>query len=238
MATSFDNAQQCCVLPEGIIRRLSQALLCVGLAANAYAADSGPPLSRCQCNYDKWVGTCIATASRKGDWVRLTSNTQQCSRVDWYINGNPQITIVINGVETEALLNVKADSKLEVQACNVCQDAMIADRRPSNPDRGTLPAAATRSPFEGNWTGSDRNIFGFSHGINVHISAQGTTLSGTWETEGSGGGVNALSGSASDKVATVNLGGQGAQAIRLELLDASTLKYIWGFGSGILKRAP
>ena len=83
MATSFDNAQQCCVLPEGIIRRLSQAFLCVGLAANAYAADSGPPLSRCQCNYDKWVGTCIATASRKGDWVRLTSNTQQCSRVDW-----------------------------------------------------------------------------------------------------------------------------------------------------------
>jgi hypothetical protein len=216
------------------MRNVQIVILCFGLISSAYGA--GPPLSRCQCNYDKWVGTCVATVSRESAWVRLTSNTQQCSRVDWLIDGNPQMTIVTNGVETEPLLNVGAGAKLVVQACNVCQDAMISDGRPSNPDGTTLPTLA-RSPFEGTWTGSDRNMFGFSHGINVHLSVQGTTISGTWETQGSGGGVDPVSGSISGTSASVNLGGHGAQGIRLELLDATTLKYTWGFGSGTLKKA-
>jgi len=215
------------------MRRISLLLALCFYSTGGGAASS---LSRCQCNYDKWVGTCVATIQKENNWARITSDTQQCSRVDWFIDGNPQMTVVTNGLETEPLLNVKPDSKLVVQSCNVCQDAMMPGTKPPAPDNGSQrQSTRTKTPeFAGTWTGTERNIFGFGHSITARLAVQGSSLTGTWQGDK---GTNDLSGSVNGANATVSLTGAGAKAIQLQLIDSNTLKYSFGFGSGTLKRS-
>jgi heat shock protein HslJ len=97
---------------------------------------AGAP-TRCECEYDKWVGDCRAAIKRVKNWVHITSNTQQCSRVDWYIDGQPHVTIVTDGVESEELLNISDASKIAIQSCKVCKDAQASVR----PGSGQEPSA-------------------------------------------------------------------------------------------------
>lgn len=103
--------------------------------------------TRCQCEHDGWVGDCKANIERQGDWVRVTSDTQQCSRVDWYVNGQPRLTIVTDGAESEQLLNVGPDSTIAIQSCKLCKDAFFSDRRigETAEQSGNQPASSTNS---------------------------------------------------------------------------------------------
>ncbi len=203
----------------------------------AHAQTSGPSLSRCQCNYDKWVGVCVATISKQSDWVRITSNTQQCSRVDWYIEGAPQMTIVTNGVETESLLNVKPGAKLVIQSCNICQDAMLPEG--SSPSAGGTapmqPTAVAISPFAGTWTGAERNLFGFGHTSTVKFIVQGDTISGSWVSDN---GSSDITGTVEGSSATVSFPGPGIKGLRLDLVNPTTIKYSSVFFSGTLTKSP
>ena len=104
------------------MKRLSLRLAVLAglLAATSVHADT-----RCACGYDDWLGDCSATIERQGGWIRITSNTGQCSRVDWYINGDPQTTIVQDGAESVELLNYPASSNLAIEGCKVCKDSMF-----------------------------------------------------------------------------------------------------------------
>lgn len=210
------------------------AITLCGLCTTTLAA-----ATRCECEYDKWVGDCRASIKRSKNWVQITSNTQQCSRVDWYIDGQPQITIVTDGVESKELLNISDTAKIAIQSCKVCKDKMMS--KPMAPSPGALqqrqtPAAAQTSPFDGVWTGSERNIFGFKHSIRAQFDVQGNALTGTWETEGQG--PTSISGTVSGAEANTTISG-GAPNTRLRLINPETLEYSFGqFGSGTLHKSP
>jgi len=157
----------------------------------------GAPLSRCQCEYDKWVGTCGATIMNENGFAKITSHTNQCSRVDWYIDGNPQMTIVTNGLSTEPLLNVKPGSKLVIQACNVCTDAMIpggTGAASSGAMSGSKPSKiVTNSDLSGVWRGT---LEGSNAGpMIVRLSVNADAISGSMEMGGSN--FNIVSGTVS-----------------------------------------
>jgi hypothetical protein len=97
------------------------------------------PLTRCQCTYENWVGDCQAKVELKGNWFKIISNTQQCSRVDWYIDGNPHVTIVTDGAEMEEWLGQSKSPQLSIGSCKVCKDSQYSSNTtPKNSIENTL----------------------------------------------------------------------------------------------------
>lgn len=80
---------------------------------------------RCECEYDGWVGDCKARVELKGNWFKVISDTPQCSRVDWYIEGQPQVTIVTDGAEMEEWLGQSSTPKIAIQSCKICRDSAL-----------------------------------------------------------------------------------------------------------------
>ncbi len=56
----------------------------------------------------------------------MISSAQQCSRVDWFLDGEPKVTIVTDGAEMEEWLGQANAPKLTVQSCKVCRDTQHA----------------------------------------------------------------------------------------------------------------
>jgi hypothetical protein len=77
----------------------------------------------CNCSAGDWIDDCQAQVKLMGDWYKVSSDTPRCSRVDWYIDGIPQITVVLNGVERESRLNLTNTPEVVVQSCVVCKDS-------------------------------------------------------------------------------------------------------------------
>ncbi len=78
--------------------------------------------SRCQCDPENWQGNCQASVEFKNNWFEITSNSKRCSRVTWYIDGQPQTTIVVDGVESTEWLGAGDDPDITIKNCRVCKD--------------------------------------------------------------------------------------------------------------------
>jgi hypothetical protein len=105
----------------GHIMRIHQIYLAALLGGLCATTLAGP----CQCDYKNWVGSCNARIERGAEQVTITSSTQQCSRVDWNLGGQPHTTIVVDGVEQ---LNISGTAQLSVDDCKICKDARFAKK--------------------------------------------------------------------------------------------------------------
>ncbi len=77
----------------------------------------------CQCEYDDWVGECRAEFERQGDIIILKSDTEQCSRVDWYTDAQPRLSVVVNKHLAQELLGIPSNAEISISSCNVCRDS-------------------------------------------------------------------------------------------------------------------
>lgn len=188
----------------------------------------------CDCTVAGWLGECLATLEVKGSWVKVHSNARQCSRVDWFVDNEQisQMTIVLDGVEVEDV-SPRTPKKVVVQSCKVCKDNRLGAQTESTGTKND--ESATALTIAGTWTGSERNIFGFSRTITVNLYVARGVVSGTWQ---SNQGVSEISGSANGNQATVSLSGGGAKNFSMTLIAPDTLEYSFGFGGGKLKRSP
>lgn len=105
---------------RGIVRLHTLIVFVLVLFSGAVTAGT-----RCECEAANWLGDCTAKVERNNNWVRITSSTLQCSRVDWYIDAQPHLTIVVDGAESEELLLIPPNAKLIIQSCKVCKDAAM-----------------------------------------------------------------------------------------------------------------
>ena len=80
--------------------------------------------TRCECEYDDWVDDCDAEFERKGNWIVFKSDTEQCSRIDWYTDAQPRLTIVEDGKETVELLSIPESAEISIASCKVCKDRL------------------------------------------------------------------------------------------------------------------
>jgi hypothetical protein len=126
--------------------------------------------ARCQCSASDWEGDCRASIKLKKKNFIITSNTDQCSRIDWYIDGNPNVTIVTDGVEVEEWLGQSSSPNLAIQSCKICKDMdnlFLSDSKDSSfSDRSTKPDlqetvnGCWEAPFPNNQWGA-RGYFKF-----------------------------------------------------------------------------
>lgn len=156
-------------------------------------AQTATAQTRCSCEHTDWVGDCQARLEVKEKWIKVVSNTQQCSRVDWYLDGQPRLTVVTDGAEMVEYLGSNSSPSFAIQSCKVCKD----EQRSAQPQTPPAPGVEVRSelspqpakpasPFGGHWMGTSTNPYGITHnGHEIHIEVDGETASG-WYSNGGG----------------------------------------------------
>lgn len=72
------------------------------------------------CNGNKILRACQATAQVTGRWLTLRSNDLQCSRVDWFRNGQPQTSVFRGGIERVELLG-QSPGEISIGQCTVVE---------------------------------------------------------------------------------------------------------------------
>ena len=77
---------------------------------------------RCDCT--KVTGSCRGTVVVEGNGISVSSDSQQCSRVDYFVDGQPFVTVAVEGKAKEAWLSGTEKSKIMVQSCQVCADSL------------------------------------------------------------------------------------------------------------------
>lgn len=138
--------------------------------------------TRCDCTPDAWQGDCRATATQGESFIRITTSTNQCARVDWYSNGEPFTTIVTDGEDFEEWLGSPAPS-LVVQSCKVCADGAAQNRQlpndepeiSSSPSISLLERRLTRlSEIVGQCgvTASETTLRDFAAGSNSELTTE------------------------------------------------------------------
>lgn len=107
---------------------------------------------RCDCT--QVTASCSAAVTVEGNGIFVTSNTKQCSRVDYFVEGQPFVTVTVDGDAKEAWLPRTGRSEVLIQSCQVCRDNLLnpgsgpttqmdlrasADDAPLVPDQGMAP---------------------------------------------------------------------------------------------------
>lgn len=76
--------------------------------------------SRCDCA--TILDTCSATVSVEQNWVSIESDHLQCARVDYLIDGEPFVALVVEGSERQSWLSRSDNPDVVMQSCQVCLD--------------------------------------------------------------------------------------------------------------------
>ena len=83
---------------------------------------------RCDCT--TIVDTCSADVAVKGSFIEIKSDTQQCSRVDYFVDGLPFVSVVVNGEDRQNWIPRTGNPKVLVQSCQVCRDSGTGQAAP------------------------------------------------------------------------------------------------------------
>jgi TonB family protein len=109
---------------------------------------------RCDCT--SVVDTCTAEVAARGSWLEIKTDHAQCVRVDYFVDGQPFVSVVVDGEDREDWLARTANPKIMVQSCQVCRDngpaatvaaatprtAAAPTEAPSTTDAGLQPLIA------------------------------------------------------------------------------------------------
>ena len=115
------------------------SLHCRQLPFVALAFLSANAMAEWRCDCTTIVDSCNASVSVQGDRVEVTSDHQQCARVDYFIDGMPFVALVVDGLEQQDWISRTQDAQILVQSCQVCQDNSSAEPQISRAE----PAAAS-----------------------------------------------------------------------------------------------
>jgi protein TonB len=114
-----------------------------GLHGAALAVLSGlsavPAQAEWRCDCTTITASCRAEVAIQGSWVEVSSDRQECSRVDYFIDGLPFVAVVVGGVQRQDWIARTEGSQVLVQSCQVCRDNAGADSAEQAP--ASRPAA-------------------------------------------------------------------------------------------------
>jgi TonB family protein len=119
---------------------LSSATLVLALAS--VGSIEAQPL-RCDCT--SIVDTCSANVEAHGSYLDVKTNAKQCARVDYFVDGQPFVSVAVDGEDRRDWLARTSNPKIIVQSCQVCRDNGAA----AVPGLRSSAAAAARSSNSG-----------------------------------------------------------------------------------------
>jgi TonB family protein len=96
---------------------LSSATLVLALAS--VGSIEAQPL-RCDCT--NIVDTCTANVEAHGSYLDIKTNAKQCARVDYFVDGQPLVSVAMDGEDRRDWPARTASPKIIVQSCQVCRD--------------------------------------------------------------------------------------------------------------------
>jgi protein TonB len=119
---------------------LSSATLVLALAS--VGSIEAQPL-RCDCT--SIVDTCSANVEAHGSYLDVKTNAKQCARVDYFVDGQPFVSVAVDGEDRRDWLARTQNPKIIVQSCQVCRDASAT----AVPSLRSSAAAAARASNAG-----------------------------------------------------------------------------------------
>jgi len=102
---------------------------------------------RCDCT--TVVDTCSAQVVARGSFLEVTADEQMCARVDYFVDGQPFVSLVVDGEAREDWLARTTSPRILVQSCQVCRDTGAAGAAAA-PARGEAPSSAGQANADGN----------------------------------------------------------------------------------------
>jgi TonB family protein len=102
---------------------------------------------RCDCT--SVVDTCDAEVVARGSFLEIKTDQQQCARVDYFVDGQPMVSVVVDGEDRENWLARTTSPRILVQSCQVCRDTGSA------PTAALTPRAAAPAPAPSAEAGQD-----------------------------------------------------------------------------------
>src|SRR5262245_38012237 len=120
------------------------ALLILGSAASVSAQEL-----RCDCT--SVVDTCTAEVAARGSFLEVKTNKAQCSRVDYFVDGQPFVSMAVDGEDRQTWPARTTNPKILVQSCQVCREnSPTAAARPlaPRPAPAAAPADGAEKKFE------------------------------------------------------------------------------------------
>ena len=106
-----------------------------------------PAVGDWRCDCTSVVDSCQAEVQVKGNWIEVTSNTQSCARVDYFVDGLPFVALVVDGLDRQDWQSQTTNPQVMVQSCQVCRERPADARQPAQPADDTA-ALAARSDTE------------------------------------------------------------------------------------------
>ena len=112
------------------------------VAAAAVCSWSAVTHAQPRCDCTSIVDTCSADVAVKGSFIDIKSDNKQCSRVDYFVDGLPFVSVVVNGEDRKDWIPQTSNPKVLVQSCQVCRDLGTSRtaQQTTTPSRAT-PAA-------------------------------------------------------------------------------------------------
>jgi TonB family protein len=96
---------------------------------------------RCDCT--SVVDTCTANVAARGSFLEVKTDRPQCARVDYFVDGQPFVSVVVDGEDRQNWPARTANPKILVQSCQVCRDNGASAAAPV---ARTPPPATAASP--------------------------------------------------------------------------------------------
>ena len=114
-------------------------------ACSACLPASARPTRSTRCDCTSVVDTCDAEVVARGSSSRSKPIKQQCARVDYFVDGQPFVSVVVDGEDRQNWLARTTNPTIIVQSCQVCRDTARRGRRCARARRGTAAAGRTRA---------------------------------------------------------------------------------------------
>jgi TonB family protein len=96
---------------------ISSAALVLALASTG---SIGAQQLRCDCT--SIVDTCTANVEPHGSYLDIKTSAKQCARVDYFVDGQPFVSVAVDGEDRQDWLARTSSPKILVQSCQVCRD--------------------------------------------------------------------------------------------------------------------
>jgi TonB family protein len=94
---------------------------------------------RCDCT--SVVDTCSADVAARGSYLEIKTDKQQCARVDYFVDGQPFVSVVTDGEDRQDWLARTESPKIMVQSCQVCREVTGPAAAPARPRPTATPPA-------------------------------------------------------------------------------------------------
>lgn len=92
------------------------------LTACAVLFASGNAAAQWRCDCTSIVGSCQATATVQESFIEVTTDVEQCARVEYLVDGIPFVALVVDGAERQDWIAQSATPEVIVEGCQVCLD--------------------------------------------------------------------------------------------------------------------